>query len=111
MSKAVLIDPVVVPRAGTLLATVRGQRITSVLPCLLSYRMEPFAQATLVGSCDLTLTSGEIVHALLFQRQRPFVPFGADPKVVNNECSRLFAIVAHERGPDNECFDVIEVTP
>lgn len=38
-------------------------------------------------------------YALVVGRRRPFIPFGKDPRVVNVECGRRYAVTFAKTGP------------
>src|SRR5258708_640037 len=106
----------VVPKAlGPSSSTLAdGRRISAVVPSTFAGGLhEALIGAETVGYVELTFEDGSTCPALLVRRQRPFVPCGTDPKHVNEECSRMFAVIQRDRtNPwvDGELFDVVEVT-
>lgn len=63
--------------------------------------------AQVVGIAELVTSNGLTRRAIVVQRSRPFIPCGQDPRQVNQECARRFALVEQIAGGG---FDVIEVT-
>lgn len=92
-----------------------GQVIVRALPRTLAGGLhEALIGAEVIGYVEVLFEDASIRPAIVVRRQRPFIPCGTDPKLVNKECSRMFAILPHDQvgaWAEGERFDVVEVTP